>query len=448
MDLLIKGGKVVFGDVIREVDIGVENGKIVGFYTATHSPEADEVVDAGGLIVLPGAIDVHPHIYDPELMGDRDDYDYATGAGAIGGLTSIVEMPTSTPCLSVERIKLKIEHGEEKCYVDFGLHGGNVRTIDDFKEIDELIKLGVISYKVFTCEPYTTDDYAIFTLMSKLKGIGVVMAHSENEGIIRGETEKLKSMGRKDPRAHHEGRPMVAEEEAITKLSIFAHRSGGSIHIVHMTSKFGVEAVRRGKLEGIDITAETCPHYLVFSIDDVDRLGPYLKTNPPFRDKESVVALWGGLRDGTVDMVTSEHFPTFKSQREVGWEDIWKVPSGLPGIETFFTIVFSEGYNKGRLSLFDLKKVLSINPAKRFGLHPRKGDLLIGADADIILVDPDEEWTIKAEKLHMRSDWSPFEGLKVKGRVKRTIIRGTTVFDGENLCVKPGFGEYIPRKLR
>jgi len=447
VDVVLSDCKLLINGQAVEGGLAIDDEKIVGISKQAHLPAADRTIDLKGRIVMPGGIDIHPHFFDPEFMGNRDDFESGTLAAAMGGLSSIVEMPTWTPCLTKDRMEFKAKEGEKRSYIDFGLHCGNVRTLEDLKEIERLVSIGIVSFKAFTCAPYLADDFVLLSLMQLLGRRGILMVHSENEAIVENETKKLRDQGRKDPSAFHESRPNLAEEEAISRISTLAKSSSSSIHVVHMSTAGGKEVVQRGKESGIDISAETCPHYLVYTKDDVQRLGPYLKMSPPARNAEDREALWLGLKDGTIDMVASDHYPTFKEHREKGWNDIWEVMSGLPGVETMMPVLISEGFNKGRLSLADVSRVMSENPSKRFGLHPRKGTIRIGADADLVAVDIDKEWQIRSDKLHQRSDWTPFEGFNVKGSIEMTMVRGHVIVMEGEIQEKPGFGKFLPRHL-
>jgi dihydroorotase (multifunctional complex type) len=434
-------GQIVEGCLV------IDDEKIVGISKEAHLPPADHTIRLKGRIVMAGGIDVHPHIFDPEFMGNREDFDSGTLAAAMGGLTSTIEMPTWTPCLSRKRMEFKVKEGQKRSYIDFGLHSGNARTLDDLHDIDELLSMGICSFKAFTCAPYLADDFTLLSLLRMLGRRGILMVHSENEAIVDNETKKLRNQGRTDPLAFHESRPNIAEEEAISRISIFAKRSTSRVHIVHMSTAGGKQVVEEAKKRGIDISAETCPHYLVYTKNDGQRLGPYLKMSPPARNAEDREALWLGLKDGTIDMVASDHYPTFKEAREKGWSDIWEVLSGLPGVETMLPVLISEGFNKGRLNLADVSRVMSENPAKRFGLHPNKGTIRIGAHADLVAVDVDKEWQIRSDKLHQRSDWTPFEGFNVKGSIEMTMVRGHIIMMEGEIHGKPGFGKFLPRHL-
>jgi len=448
VDIVISDCKVLMNGEVIEAGLAINKGKIVGISKGPGLPPADEKIKLKGRIVMAGGIDVHPHIFDREFLGDREDFESATLAAAMGGLTAIVEMPTWTACLSKERMEFKLGEGKKKSYIDFGLHSGNVRALDDLKNIDALISMGICSFKAFTCAPYFAEDFTLLSLLDQLRNRGILLLHSENESIVENETEKLRRQGRKDPAAHHESRPNIAEEEAISRISIFANRTNSKLHVVHMSTAWGKEVVEEGKRRSIDISAETCPHYLVYKKKDAERLEPYLNMNPPIRDAEDREALWRGLKDGTVDMIASDHYPTFREQREKGWDDIWDVPAGLPGIETMFVILISEGFSRGRLSLADISRVMSENPARRFGLYPKKGVIRIGADADLVAVDVEKEWEVRSDVLHQRSDWTPFEGLRVRGSVEMTMVRGQVVSMEGELYGKPGFGEFLPRYLK
>ncbi len=448
VELTIRGAKVFYNGILVEGGVSVSNGKIVQIGSDNRLPKGDIEIKANGMLLLPGFIDVHVHIYDPEDLGDRDSFDTGTLAAAHGGVTTIIEMPTTTPVVTVSSVKEKIKAGERLSYIDFSLHAGMIEEPEDLKDIDELVNLGVSSFKTFTAPPFKAEDYTILKLMEKTKNKAVVVVHAENDSIISRYVEVAVRDGRKDPVAHHGFRPWVAEVEAVWRVIVLAGFTRTALHVAHLTTAGGVEAIRYGKNKGFNVTVETCPQYLVLTIKDVERLGPYAKVNPPLRGSRDVEALWKGLKDGTIDMVATDHYPTFKHQREEGWKDIWNIPSGLPGVETLVPLVYGFGVSRGIIDLNRLVEVLALNPARRFGLYPKKGVIAPGSDADIVLFDPKEEWTIKADLLHHKSDWTPFEGLHIKGRVKTTISRGRIIVkDGESVGNR-GWGSFIPRYLR
>lgn len=448
VELTIRGAKVFYNGILFDGGVAVSNGKIVQIGSDTSLPKGDTEIKADGTLLLPGFMDVHIHIYDPDDLGDRDSFDTGTLAAAHGGVTTIIEMPTTTPVVTVNAVKEKIKAGEELSYIDFSLHAGMIERPEDLRDIGELVKLGIASFKAFTAPPFKAEDYTILKLMEKTKSKAVVVVHAENDSIISRYVEAAKKDGRKDPVAHHGFRPWVAEVEAVWRVIVLAGFTGAALHVAHLTTAGGVKAVRYGKSKGFNVTVETCPQYLVLTIKDVDRLGPYAKVNPPLRGSNDVEALWRGLKDGTIDMVATDHYPTFKRQREEGWEDIWKIPSGLPGVETLVPLVYGFGVSRGIIDLNRFVEVLALNPARRFGLYPKKGVIAPGSDADIVLFNPKEEWTIKADLLHHKSDWTPFEGLRVKGRVKTTISRGKVIVKDGETTGSSGWGSFIPRYLR
>ena len=446
VDLVLKNCRVISSSGVIDAGIAIDHGKIVAIASSTHLPRGDIELDLNGKLVMPGVIDVHVHAYDPRHFGPREDFRSVSIAAAAGGVTTIIEMPTDTPCVTVESLKEKIEAGERTSYIDFGLHAGNVQDLKKLN-LDSLIELGVNSFKVFLCEPYMIDDRDLLKFMEMVRGKGICIFHSESGYIVNHYTERLKSMERKDPLAYYESRPSLAESEGINRIATYSKLTGCRVHIAHLTAAEGLRIIERAKHEGIDISCETCPHYLIFTREDVERLGPYLKMTPPLRSREDLEMLWRGLQAGIIDMVATDHYSTFREDKEPGWSDIWPIRSGIPGVETLLPLMLSEGVNKGRLSLQDLPRILSESPAKRFGMFPRKGIISVGSDADLTVIDLNHEWVIEADKLHQRSDWTPYEGRKCKGRVYMTILRGEIIFkDGEVIGCE-GYGEYIARKF-
>jgi allantoinase len=243
--------------------------------------------------------------------------------------------------------------------------------------------------------------------------------------------------------AHLEWKPNAVEERAIKKIIGFAHDLRARLHISHVSTFQAVNLVRKAKRKHVNITAETCPHYLTFTGKDVKRLGPYLKMNPSLKSVHDLQALWKGLEDGTVDLVTSEHAPGERSEKEIGWEDIWKAWGGVPAIETMLPVLLSEGVNKSRISMSKLQKVCCENPARVFGLFPKKGTIRKGSDADLVIVDLKAKRKVRGSDLHYKVGWTPYEGWRLQGWPQMTMRRGSVVFEEGQILAKPGEGKFL-----
>jgi len=442
VDTVIKNGKIVTPYQTFEAGIAIDDGKIVAIAKAPRLPKAEKTIDAGGNFLLPGVIDAHPHIYDPDYTY-REDFVTGTTAAAAGGVTTIIDMPLRKPVLT-ELIKEKISVGEKNSLIDFSFHSGMI-VKENMNEIPAVVKLGVRSFKVFTCAPFEVEDETLIQVMKTVSECnGVLVVHAENENIVSQSTNKLKEQNRKDLMAHIESRPPVAEYEAVNKATTLARQLGTHIHIAHLTTRRGVELVERAKASGQKVTAETCPHYLIFTKNDMLKLGPYLKMTPPLRSKDDALALWHGLKLGTVDIVATDHAPGTREEKEAGWRDIWEAPGGIPGVETLLPLMISEGVNKGLISLKDLCGMLCEKPGKIFHLHPRKGALQLDSDADIVMIDLKKETKISADKLHYKVGWTPYEGMRLKGYPVLTMVRGEVVASYGEIFGHPGYGKFIP----
>ena len=442
VDTVIKNGKIVTPYQIFEAGIAIDNGKIVAIAKAPRLPKAEETIDAKGNFLLPGVIDAHSHIYDPDYTY-REDFITGTTAAAAGGVTTIIDMPLRKPVLT-KLIKEKIRVGEKKSLIDFSFHSGMI-VKENMEEIPAVVKLGVRSFKVFTCAPFKVEDETLIQVMKTVaKYNGVLVVHAENDDIVSQRTNKLKEQGRKEPMAHIESRPAVAEHKAVNKVITFAKQVGVHIHIAHMTTRRGVELLERAKASGQKVTAETCPHYLIFTKNGMQKLGPYLKMTPPLRSEDDVLSLWHGLKLGIVDIVATDHAPGTRKEKEAGWRDIWEAPGGIPGVETLLPLMISEGVNKGLISFQDLCRMLCERPGKIFDLYPRKGVLQLGSDADIVIIDLKKETVISADMLHYKVGWTPYEEMSLKGYPILTMVRGEVIASHGEIVGHSGYGAFIP----
>ena len=444
--LVINGGKIVTPNGVFEAGIAVEAGKIVAVAKNSHLPKADKEIDASRKYIFPGAVDAHAHIYDPKFVY-REDFKTGTTAAAAGGVTTIIDMVLQSPVDSPKRVQEKIAIGEHESLVDFSLHAGMMNR-ENHKWVSDIVKSGVASFKAFMCAPYRVDEETLSVIMRKVQQQnGIVDVHAEDEEITKELTRKLKKEGRTDPLAHNESRPSAAEEKAVSRAISIAASTGVHLHIAHLTTKEGVTLIGNAKRNGIKVTAETCPHYLFFTKRDVRRLGPYLKVNPPLKLEEDLDALWKGLAAGTIDIMTSEHAPGTRDEKEVGWKNIWDAWGGVPSIETMLPVLISAGVHKGRLSLERLCSVMCEKPAKIFGLYPRKGAIAVGSDADLMVVDLKQEKKVRSDLLHYKCGWTPYEGSVLKGWPTLATVRGEVIMENGDIVGKSGFGEFVAMRM-
>lgn len=441
----IENARIVRGGGLTRVNILAENGKIKSVSRKRHS-QIDERINAKGKLVIPGLVDGHAHLYDPAFT-NREDFTSGSSAAVAGGVTTVIEMVLSTPVDTPERVTAKIEEGLRSSLIDFSLHAG-MMNLKNLPNIPAIANLGVRSFKTFTCKPYYADDHTLMSLMRETATQhSILNVHAEDEETGNENYRNLLSKGRKDPMAHVGWKPNLAEELAVRKVVDFARGAEARLHISHMSTAEGVQIVRKSKRRQVRVTTETCPHYLTFTRKNMKKQGPYLKMNPSLKGPRDVQALWKGLRDGTVDIVTSEHAPGERAEKEVGWTDIWKAWGGVPAIETMLPIMLSEGVNKGRLSLAGLQRVCCENPAKIFGIYPRKGVIQQGADLDLVVVDLKMKRKVRAEQLHYKVGWTPYEGWILKGWPTLTMRRGEVIFEDDQLVGKPGTAQFLPMSL-
>ncbi len=457
-DLIIKNANIPQGDRQVLTDILVNNGVIVGFAKDIDA-EAAEIIDAGGKLVLPGVIDSHTHFNDPGFT-HREDFVTGTSSAAAGGVTMIVDMPCcSVPSVrSADNLFNKLNALEGKGIVDYAMWGGitgeDVRNNVLPEIISEQVANGVVAFKVYMTPsvpsyPRVTDP-EMLEAFAAVSPTGLPIGiHAENFAICDYFTNKLKGEGRLDYPAWAEARMALAEKAAIQLGISFAEETGARLHIVHMSTGAGNELIREAKLKGTKVTAESCPHYLTLNaVDAMTEFGTFAKIAPPLRTAKDNEVLWQGLADGTIDFMATDHAPyEIATEKDAPGMDVWTSFPGIPGVETLVPIMISEGYNKGRLSLSRLVELLCTNPAVHYGLYPKKGALEIGTDADFTIVDLEKEWTLDKDQMHCKPKYTPFHGMKLKGKVDKTIVRGTLVYD-EALGVvgKPGHGEYVKRQ--
>jgi allantoinase len=446
VDLVLKRGRIATSSGIIEGGIAVDEGRIVGVSKEPHLPRADRMVDVSGLFVLPGFIDAHVHICDPGFV--LESFETGTKAAAVGGVTTVVDMASSAGMRtsSVAMFNRKREIAERESFVDFGLFGGEIADERDLFEVEGLVEAGVVGFgEIMMCGDMPVRDDGVlleaFRLISRAGSVAAV--HAEDNSLLCRCRERLIAEGRKDVVAFADARPGEAESRAISKVVDFGRRVGVRLHVCHLSTREGVGLVREAKGRGLCVTSEVCPHHLFLTRDCYGELGPYVVTTPPLRSSGDVEALWGGLSDGTVDLVVSDHCAFPKREKDVGWRDVWRTPPGVPGLETLGLLMLGRGVREGRVSLERFVGVSSEGPARVFGLYPRKGFLGVGGDADFVVVDLGREHRIGVGDLRCVADYTPFEGWVVGASVVMTLVRGEVVAREGEVVGRMGYGQFV-----
>jgi allantoinase len=449
-DLVIENGTVVNSRGAFEGKVAVKNGRIAALLAGDVPAEAKEVLDARGLMVLPGLVDAHVHC--GHGTPEREDFACVSRAAAAGGTTLMVDMPLSEPTtVTVEALEGKIASAGKQSVVDFALYSGIIPGhLDD---IESTFSAGAQTYKIFTCRcsnyPMTYDGALLKGMRTVGKLGGMVCAHAENDTLIQELVDDLQAAGRNDARAFLDSHPEYTELEAVNRFIFLA----GLVpecraHICHLSIADGVRAVREARGRGMNnLSIETCPQYLALDEDDLVEGGAFAKCDPPVRRRETVEELWKYVLDGTVDMIASDHSPHSFEKKTAEGGDFWTVSEGCTGVQTLLPVVLTEGRKRG-LSWKRLVELCCTRPAELFGLSGRKGDIAPGLDADFALVDPGAEWVLKDEDLFYRNRWSPYSGKTFRGKVVKTVVRGRTVFDGGKICAEEGYGTFCPMDMK
>ncbi|HEV2464483.1 MAG TPA: dihydropyrimidinase, partial [Acidobacteriaceae bacterium] len=450
MALLIRNGAVITADATTSADILVDRS-VIREVRKGIDPAGHEVVDASGLLVLPGGVDAHTHL-DMPFGGtySADDFETGTKAAAIGGTTTIVDFAIQSRGMKM-RTALDTWWGKAagKASIDYGLH----MIVTDLatsglEDMDAMVREGVASFKLFMAYPgvLMVDDATIFrALQQTAKNGALVCMHAENGSVIDVLVQQTLAQGKTAPVYHALTRPTIAEAEAVQRAIAMAEIAGAPVYIVHLSSEDALNQVREARDRGLPAFAETCPQYLLLSIEDQMpgksfEEAKYVFT-PPLREKKNQAKLWDGLKHDHLQVVSTDHCPfCFADQKALGRDDFTKIPNGGPGIENRMQLIFHHGVNAGRLSLNRFVEITATAPAKIFGMYPRKGTIAAGSDADIVLWDPNTEHTISATTHHMRVDYSMFEGFKVRGNAKKVYSRGELIADNGEFVGRTGRG--------
>lgn len=447
MDLIIKNGTIVSPTATFKADVCVDKGKIVAI-TADAGTDADNVVDASGKMVLPGAIDAHTHLAMP-FGGtiSSDDYYAGTRAAACGGTTTVFDFILQDfGETMVDAIKRRDAMCAPDAAVDYAFHVA-VKDVSNglLDTIEDAVNYGVSSFKVFMVYDFGVTDGVFYKVLEKAKSCGAMISvHAENKQLIDVLTERYLSEGKTSAWYHYMSRPEFVEGEADIRAIQLAKSLDSKLYIVHLANKEGIEAVERARNEGYEIYAETCPQYLEFTSEVYKRAdGRNFVCSPPMKGEESRLALWEAIKKGLITTIATDHCPFQSYEKDWGKDDFTKIPNGCAGIENMYPYMLSAA-NEGKITFNKAVELCSYNPAKIFGCDA-KGAIEVGKDADIVIYDPTKDFTITNDKMHSDCDHTIWEGIKVKGYPEATYSRGKLVFkDGEFLGER-GWGKFIKR---
>lgn len=456
---LISGGTVVTAVDTYKANLAIVDDTIVAIFDPSHTPQGawDTTIDAKGKYILPGGIDAHTHL-DMPFGGttSSDDFETGTLAAAHGGTTCVVDFAIQAKGEALRK-GLDTWHAkaEGKAAIDYGFHliltDVNDGTVDEMQHcVDE----GITSFKLFMAYPNVlfVDDGQIFRAMQRAGEIGALTCmHAENGIPIDRLVQQALAKGHTAPIYHALTRPQVAEAEGTHRALCLAEMAGAPVYIVHLTAERALAKVVEARDRGLPAFAETCPQYLFCSQDDLARPGfegAKFVCTPPLRPKEMQEDLWRGIRTNDVQVISTDHCPfCMKGQKELGKDSFAKIPNGMPGIETRMYLLWDGGVRAGRISMNRFVDITSTTPAKLFGLYPKKGTIAVGADADLVVWDPDKTHVLSQKTLHMRVDYSPFEGRQVTGAPSAVLSRGKVVVRGGKYLGKKGDGRFVRRRV-
>jgi len=459
-DLVVRNGTVATAGDVQRCDVGIRGGRVVAL--GEGLPQGREEIDATGLLVLPGGVDAHCHFDQPTGDGSvmADDFTSGTRSAACGGTTTIIPFACQMKGQSL-RAAVEDYHrrADGKAVIDYAFHLIVTDPTEQVigQELPALIRDGYTSFKIYmTYDSLKLNDRQMLEVLDVARREGaMVMVHAENSDCIAWLTEKLELAGKTAPKYHAVSRPSVVEREATHRAIALAELADVPILIVHVSGSEAVEQIRWAQGRGMRIYAETCPQYLFLTADDLDQPGhegTKCICSPPPRDKANQQVIWDGLQGGVFQVFSSDHAP-FRFDgpdgKQVHGSDapFAKVPNGIPGVETRLPLLFSAGVGEGRITLEQFVALTAANPARIYGLYPRKGTIAVGSDADIALWDPERAVTISNHLLHHNVDYTPYEGIRVTGWPVLTLSRGAVVQRDGSLTAEPGHGQFLPCDL-
>lgn len=451
-DLVIRSDKIFIDGRLIDCYVGIKDGIITAI--SKEKLEAEKFIDAKGKMVLPGTVDPHVHIRAPG-HDERETFESGTKDAALGGVTTVIEMPISIPPPhSPEIVERRMNVAEKEVVVDIAFFGA--AGTDCLDDVIPCSKSGIVAFKTFLHEappgrkeefigltaPNTGDQYE---LMKKVAQTGVMIGfHAENNDMINKNIAILRSEGKTSPIYHGRSRPPVVEIETTSKILLFAKKTGAKIEICHITTPEVVGLINEAKCKGVYVIAETCPHYLFLNESALNKVGVFAKVNPPLRSEEEQQGMWEMVNDGSIDIIGSDHAPYTKEEKERGSEDIFTPPAGFPGLSTRLPLLFT-AVKEGKMELDRMVELICENPARVFGLYPKKGTITVGSDADFVIFDPEKKEVISKDKMFTKCRDSAlvYDGWEVYGKPEKTIVRGNVVFDNGKITVSPGYGKII-----
>jgi len=451
VDTILHGGTVVGRDAALRHDIAVHGGRIVAVGDPGMLPDAEQVIDLRGKVVLPGMIDAHAHF-------TYDDWVHGSILSAHGGITTTIPFLGGSGAVG-ETVQRSLEDARKHSVIDFAFHMILWPNPDaDYRPliagIADGVRLGVRSYKIFMGyrrfgRNLVTDDF-LYLAMKEMRAHGALpMVHAENADLIYALEQELMAHGKVSPEHYPASRPVLAETEAISRATDIARAAGSPVYVVHLTTPQGLEIIKGKNAEGQPVYTETCPQYLLLTEKEMSRIGPLAKIGPPMRTPAEIEGLWRGIRSGWIPIVASDHSPSAPEAKAPGWKNIFQnedgapIPFGAPSAETMVRLMYSEGVMKRRLPLWWMARVLAENPARVFGLYPRKGVIAPGSDADFTVIDPRGATEFHAAEMHSRTGYTPYEGWKLRGALHMTMVRGRVVLQDGKLMQEGGSGQYL-----
>ena len=455
MATIIENGTVVTSTSVFQGDILILRGKIAAIGTGLHRDQpGTHRIDAGGMLVVPGAIDGHTHLDMP--LGDicsADDFQTGSIAAVYGGTTCLVDYANQTPGQSLaSALEQWHQRADGKAVCDYGFHMTICDASPEFvSEIPAMLASGISSFKCFFAYPdrLMIDDAAFLSILSESARRGfLVNLHAENGHLVEHQTRQLLSKGKTGSEYHPLAHPREAETEAVQRAIALLQVTGGILNIVHVSCAESLERIATAKQAGIRVLAETCPQYLLLTDQLYRRSGTEAAKwimSPPLRSRSDNWALWQGMGSGIVDTIGTDHCPFTLEQKAEFAQRFDLVPGGAPGIEDRVVLLYSYGVLRKRISLNQWVRLIATNPAKLYGLYPRKGDLIPGSDADIVIFDPNHQQIVSTANTHMNVNYNTYAGLQTTGRVERVLVRGETVLNNGRLLVEPGYGQYLKR---
>lgn len=449
---LLKNGTLVSGEGTEKQDILIEGEKIVKIAPHIEAQDAEEI-DVEGKLLFPGFIDGHTH-FDLEVAGTvtADDFETGTKAAVLGGTTFVIDFASQDKGGHTLKEGLDKWHkkADGKCSCDYSFHMSIVEWNEETeKEIQDMIEEGITSFKLYMTYPaMMVEDRDLYKILKKLNECGCFAGvHCENAGVIDALIEEAKKEGRLGPENHPLVRPDTMEAEAVHRLLVIAKEAGAPVMVVHLTNKKAYEEILKARENGQTVLAETCPQYLL--LDDSayskpDFGGAVYVCAPPLRKKEDQECLWEGLAKGEIQTVATDQCSFTLEQKAMGKDDFTKIPGGLPGVQTRGTLLYTYGVREGKITVEQMCRLLSENPAKLYGVYPRKGALLEGSDGDIVVFDPEKESVISAKTHGYNTDNNPFEGFALHGDIDKVFLRGNLVVENGEV-IKEKAGTYIRR---